>query len=136
MLSNITQQFNAALIPTFIYTNDTVRAICAKTSLPDPINLSFLNEYNCVLEFATDFDPQKIAIALQQITQWFGYDVVVNCEVVTKDRLHEIEQCRDEPDPSPTLDITGKNFETQTSSVQHIEQQVEKSYTKFWELIG
>ena len=41
-------------------------------------------------------------MTLQQITQWFGYDVIVNFEVVTRDRLHEIEQCRDEPDPSPT----------------------------------
>ena len=63
----------------------------------DPINVSFLNEYNCLLEFATDFDLHKITMTLQQITQWFGYDVIVNCEVVTRDKLHEIEQCREEP---------------------------------------
>ena len=57
MLSKVTQQFNGAPIPAFFYTNDTVKAICANVSLPDPINVSFLNEYNCVLEFAADFDP-------------------------------------------------------------------------------
>ena len=117
MLSKVMQQFNGAAVPALIYTDDTVKAICAKASLPDPINVRFLNEYNCVWEFASDFDPHKIAITLQQITQWFGYDVIVNCEVVTKDILHEIEQCREEPDPSPSLDITGKNFETPTSCV-------------------
>ena len=69
MLSKVTQQFNGAPIPTFIYTIDTVKAICAKASLPDPVNFSFLNEFECVLEFATDFDPHKIAMTLQQITQ-------------------------------------------------------------------
>ena len=58
--------------------------------------------------------------------QWFGYDVIVTCEVVTRDRLHEMEQCREEPNPSPCLDVTGNNFETPTASVQHIEQQVER----------
>ena len=33
MLSKITQQFNGPPIPTFIYTNDTVKAICAKAFL-------------------------------------------------------------------------------------------------------
>ena len=79
-----------------------------------------------MLEYATDFDPQKITMTLQQITSWFGYDVMVNCEVVTRDRLHEIEQGREEPNPSPSLDIRGKNFEAPTSSIQHIEQQVER----------
>ena len=122
MWSKVTQQFTGAPTPNFLYTNDTVKAICAKASLPDQINDSFLNEYDCVLEFATDFDPYKIAMTLQQITQWFGYDAILNCEVVTRDRLHEIEQCGEEPDPSLSLDITGKNFETPTSPVQHIEQ--------------
>ena len=65
-------------------------------------------------------------MTLQQITQWFCYDVIVTCEVVTRYRLHEIEQCREEPDLSPSLNITGKNFETPTASVQHIKQQLEK----------
>ena len=52
--------------------------------LSGPVNVSFLNEYDCVLEFAPDFDPQKIAMTLQHITKWFGYDVTVNCEVVTR----------------------------------------------------
>ena len=65
-----------------------------------------------MLEFASDFDPHKIAMTLQQITQWFGYDVIVNCEVVTRDRLHEIEECREEPNSSPSLDITEENVET------------------------
>ena len=29
---------------------------------------------------------------LQQIMQWIAYDVIFTCEVVTKDRLHEIEE--------------------------------------------
>ena len=74
----------------FIYNSDTVRAICAKASLPEPINISFLNEYDCMLEFSTEFELHKIAMNLQQIMQWIGYDVIITCEVVTKDRLHEI----------------------------------------------
>ena len=54
---------------------------------------------------------------LQQITQWFGYEVVITCEVVTKDRLNEIEQSKEEPNPSPSLDVRGKKFETPTTSV-------------------
>ena len=49
MLSKVPQQFNGTPTPTFIYTNDTVKAICAKASLPDAINIGFLNEYDCVL---------------------------------------------------------------------------------------
>ena len=55
---------------------------------------------------------------LQQIMQWFGYDVVITCEVVTNDKLNEIEQSREEPNPSSSLDVTGKHFETPTASVQ------------------
>ena len=68
-LCKVTQQFNGSPIPTFIYTNDTVKAFCAKASLPDPINVNFLNEYGCVLEFTTDFDLHKITMTLQQLTQ-------------------------------------------------------------------
>ena len=71
-----------------------------------------------MLEFVADFDPHKLAITLQQITQWFGYDVILTCEVVPRDRLHKTEQCREEPDPSPSLDVI--------ASVQHIKQQVER----------
>ena len=50
--------------------------------------------------------------------QWFGYDVIITCEVVTKDKLNEMGQCREEPNPSPNLDITGKNVVTPTVSAQ------------------
>ena len=49
MVSKVTQRLNGAPIPTFLYTSDTGKAICVKASLPEPINVSFLNEYNCVL---------------------------------------------------------------------------------------
>ena len=49
MVSRVTQRFNGAPISTFLYTIDTVKAICTKASLPEPINVSFLNEYDCVL---------------------------------------------------------------------------------------
>ena len=58
--------------------------------------------------------------------QWFGYKVVITCEVVTKEKLKDIEQGREEPNPFPTLDITGKNFKTTTVSAQQIEQKVER----------
>ena len=112
IVSKVTQIFNGALIPTFLYTNDTVRAICAKAFLPELVNFSYLNEYDCVLQFSTDFDLHKIVMNLQQIMQWFGYDVIITCKVVTWDRLHEIEQGREEPNPSPSLDVRGKFFET------------------------
>ena len=64
-----------------------------------------------MLEFPTDFELCKIALDLQQIIQWFGYDVVITSEVVTKDKLNEIEQGREEPNPSPSLDVTGENLE-------------------------
>ena len=38
--------------------------------------LSFLNECDCMLELPTEFKLCKIAKDLQQIMQWFGYDVV------------------------------------------------------------
>ena len=79
-----------------------------------------------MLEFLTDFDLHRIAMNLQQIIQWFGHDVIITCEVVTRDRLHEIEQGKEEPNPSPSLDVTGKNSETPTASVQQIEQQEER----------
>ena len=46
--------------------------------------------------------------------------------MVTKDKLNGIEQGREELNPSPSLDVTGKNFEIPTVSAQQIEQQVEK----------
>ena len=67
MVSKVTHWFSGAPIPTFIYTNETVREIYVKASLPEPINVSFLNEYDCVLEFSTEFELHKIAMNLQQI---------------------------------------------------------------------
>ena len=61
---------------------------------------------------------------LKQIMQWFDYDVIITCEVVTKEGLHEIEQGKKEPSPPPSLDVTGKNFET--PPVWQIEQQVQR----------
>ena len=40
-------------------------------------------------------------LGLQQITQWFGYDVMATCDVVTKDKLNVIEQGREEPNSPP-----------------------------------
>ena len=51
MVSKLKQWFSGAPIPTFIYTNNTVRAICVKEIFPEPIHVSFLNEYDCMLEF-------------------------------------------------------------------------------------
>ena len=63
---------------------------------------------------------------LQKIMEWFGYDVMITCEVVTKDKMNEIEQGREKPNPYPSFNITGENFETPTVSAQWIEQQVER----------
>ena len=63
---------------------------------------------------------------LQQIMQWFGYDAVITCEVVTKDKMNEIKQGKEEPQLSPSSDVTGKNFKTPTTSVQQIEQEVQR----------
>ena len=54
--------------------------------------------------------------------QWFSCDVIITCEVVTRDKVHDIEQEREEPNPSPSSDVTGKNFETPTASVQQVER--------------
>ena len=109
MVSKVTQRFNGALIPAFLYTNETVQAICVKAALPEPIYVSSLNEYDCVLVFPTDFDLYRITMNLQQIIQWFSCNVIITCEVVTRDKLHELEQERGEPKPSPSLDVAGKN---------------------------
>ena len=84
-------------------------AIYVKAFLPELIHVSFLNEYDCMLEFPTEFELCKIAIDLQQIMQSFGCDVVITCEVDTKDKLNEIEQGREKPNPSPSLDVTWEN---------------------------
>ena len=42
--------------------------------------------------------------------------------MVTKDKLNEIEQGREEPNPSPSLNVTGKKFETPTVSAQQVER--------------
>ena len=53
MAIKVMQWFSGAPISTFIYTNDAFRAICAKSFLSEPIHVSFLNEYDCVLEFSS-----------------------------------------------------------------------------------
>ena len=68
MVIKVIQQYNGAPIPIF-YTNETVRTICMKVFLPEPIHVNFLNEYDCVLEFPTEFELCKIAEDLQQIMQ-------------------------------------------------------------------
>ena len=75
MVSKVTQRFSGAPILIFLDTSDTVKAICTK-SLSARTNVSFLNEYDCVLEFSTDFDLHRIVMNLQQIIQWFGCDVI------------------------------------------------------------
>ena len=67
--------------------------------------------------------------------QWLGYDVLVNCEVFTKDKLNGIEQGRKEPNPPPNLDITRKNLKNPTVSSQQIEQQIE-GLPKYCKSIG
>ena len=47
---------------------------------------------------------------------WDGY----------KDKLNEMEHGGEEPHPSPSLNVTGKTFETPTVSAQQIEQHVER----------
>ena len=97
-----------------------------KVFLPEPIHVSFLNDYDCAIVFSTEFELHKIVVDLQQILQWFDYDVVITREVVTKDKLNDIEQGREESNLPPSLGITGKNFKTPTVSAQQIEQQVER----------
>ena len=41
IVSKVSQWFSGTPIPTFIYTNNTVRAICVKAFLPEPIHVSF-----------------------------------------------------------------------------------------------
>ena len=65
-----------------------------RTFLPVPVHVSFLNEYDCVLEFPTEFELHKIAGDLHQISQWFGWNVVITCEVVSKDMLDNLELCK------------------------------------------
>ena len=79
-----------------------------------------------MLEFPTEFELCKVAMDLQQITQWLGYNVVITCEVVTKDKWNAIGQSTEEPNPSPSLDVTGKYFETPISSLQQIKQKVQR----------
>ena len=81
---------------------------------------------DCILEFPTEFELCKITVDLHQIMQRFGYTVVIACEVVTKEKLDGIEQGREEPNLSLSLDITWKNFEAATVSAQRIEQQVKR----------
>ena len=59
-------------------------------------------------EFPTEFELHKIEVDLQQIMQWFGYDVLITCEVVTKDKLNDTEQGMEEPNPLLSLDVMGK----------------------------
>ena len=51
--------------------------------------------------------------------QWFGYDVMT-CKVVTKDKLNEIEQGKENAQPSLSLNVIGKYFRTSTTSVQQL----------------
>ena len=85
MVSKVTQWYNGAPISTFIYTSETFRAICVKAFLPEPIHDSFfLNEYDCMLQFPTEFELCKITVDLQQTMQWFGYDVVITLRWLLK----------------------------------------------------
>ena len=89
-----------------------VREICEKSFIFEPVHISFLNESDCVLEFSVEFELSKIALDPQKISQWLSYDVVITCEVVPEDKLEHIGHGREEPNPHPSLDITGQNFET------------------------
>ena len=82
-----------------------------------------------MLEFPTEFELHKIAADLQQIMQWFGYDVAITCEVITKDKLNDIEQDRGEPNLCPSLVVTGKKLKLPLSVPR-------KGYPKYCKLIG
>ena len=56
-----------------------------------------------MLEFSTEFELYKIGVDLQQISQWFGYDVVITCEVVSKDKLEDVGYGREEPKLPPLV---------------------------------
>ena len=106
----IVQQSNGALIQTFIYAAEDMREICEKSFIPEPVHIRFLNEYVCVLEFSVEFQLNKKAVDFQQILQWFSYDVVITCDVVPEDKLGNIGHGREEPDPCPSLNITGQDI--------------------------
>ena len=65
IMSKVTQWYNGAPIPTFIYTYETIRAICVKAFLPELIHISFLNEYDCMLDFPAEVDLHNIGVDLQ-----------------------------------------------------------------------
>ena len=49
----------------FYLYNETVRDICMKAFLPEPVHVSFLNEHDCVIEFSTEFELHKKEVDLQ-----------------------------------------------------------------------
>ena len=64
MVSKVTQLSNGAPVPTFIYTNETVWAVCTKALLPEPVHVRFEMSM-IVLEISTEFELHKIAVDLQ-----------------------------------------------------------------------
>ena len=78
--------------------------------LPEPVHVSFLHEYGCVLEFSTECELHKIAVDLWQISQWFGYDVVITCEVVSEDKLDDVGHGREQPSLPPQFGHHGEKF--------------------------
>ena len=80
-----------------------------------------------VLEFSAAFELNKIAVYFQQISLWFRYDMLITCEMVSEDKLGYIWYGREEPNPHPSLDITGQHVENPTASAHQIEQQVERA---------
>ena len=89
-----------------------------------------------MLGLTTNFDLHKIAMPLQEITQWFGNDVIINYEVVTRDRLHEIEQCREEPDPSPKFRYHREKFWNSDILCSTYWTTSRKSYAMYCKSIG
>ena len=99
-----------------------------KAFLPEPVKVSFLNKHDCVVEFSADFGLQTIVVDLQQTSQWFGYDVMITCETVTKDKLNDIEQGKGGTQPAPPqFGYHRKKFKSPTVSAQQIERQVQKA---------
>ena len=75
-----------------------------------PTNISFLNEYEAVFAFSTEYDANRIAVSLQKIVSWVSFNVEVSCTVAGPDQLVNIN--RGQTGSEPSLNAEGKDFHT------------------------
>ena len=81
------RQGGEILLPSELFTNEPIHKICHLNAHASLIAVDILNGYECLFEFASDFDIAQIAQDLEKVVCWHEVPVSIMC-TTSSERNH------------------------------------------------